>query len=92
MKKYLVLVVDLFVFILLSGIVHVAVAMVAREWAWFASNVLSLAILGYLRVSEIQRLEDQKYEFLRVAEDLYTAIDDVINTDDGPTREVEELK
>ena len=90
MKKYLLLVVDLFVFILLSGVFHFAVAMVAREWAWFVSNVLSLAIIGYLRVSEIQRLEDQKYEFLRVAADLSDAIDDILNTDDGPIKKMEE--
>lgn len=82
MKKYLVLVVDLFVFILLSGNLHFAVAMVAREWAWFVSNVLSLAILGYLRVSEIQRLGEQKYEFLRIAADLSTAIDEIINAEE----------
>ena len=41
MKKYLVLLVDLFVFVVLSGLLHFAVAIVAREWAWVVSNVLS---------------------------------------------------
>lgn len=84
MKKYGILVVDLFVFVVLSGIIHLAVAMIAREWAWFASNVLSLAIIGYLRVEELHRLDEQKREFLRVAEDLSKTIDDILNPGEEP--------
>lgn len=84
MKKYLILVVDLFVFIVLSGIIHFAVSMVAREWAWFVSNVLSLAIIGYLRVEELHRIEDQKNEFIRVASDISNAIDDILNPGEEP--------
>ena len=84
MKKYGVLVVDLFVFVVLSGILHFSVAIVAKEWAWFVSNVLSLAIIGYLRVEELHRLEEQKNEFIRVASDLSNAIDDILNPGEEP--------
>lgn len=84
MKKYVVLLADLFVFVVLSGILHFSVAIVAREWAWFISNVLSLAIIGYLRVEEIHRLDEQKREFLRVAADLSKTIDDILNPGEEP--------
>lgn len=84
MKKYGVLVVDLFVFVVLSGIIHFSVAIVAREWAWFVSSVLSLAIIGYLRVEEIHRLDEQKREFLKVAGELQKAVDDILNPGEEP--------
>lgn len=84
MKKYLILLSDLFVFVVLSGILHFSVAMVAREWAWFVSNVLSLAIIGYLRVEEIHRIEEHKNEFLRVATDLSNTIDVILNSGEEP--------
>ena len=84
MKKYGILVVDLFVFVVLSGIIHLLVAMIAREWAWFASNVLSLAIIGYLRVEELHRTDELFKEFLRVSEDVSKSIDDILNPGEEP--------
>lgn len=84
MKKYLVLIVDLFVFVVLSGILHFAVAIVAREWAWVISNALSLSIIAYLRVDEIRRIEYQTNEFLRVADEVSNALDDILNPDEEP--------
>ena len=84
MKKYGILVVDLFVFVVLSGIIHFLVAIVAREWAWFVSNVLSLAIIGYLRVEELHRTDELFKEFLRVSEDVSKSIDDILNPGEEP--------
>lgn len=84
MKKYLILLSDLFVFVVLSGIIHFSVAIVAREWAWFVSNVLSLAIIGYLRVEEIHRLEENSEEMLKLANETKELLDDILNQDGGP--------
>lgn len=84
MKKYGILVVDLFVFVVLSGIIHFLVAIIARDWAWFVSNVLSLAIIGYLRVEEIREFEELSNEFLKVSNQVQTTLDDILNTGEEP--------
>ena len=82
MKKYLVLLVDLFVFVVLSGLLHFAVVIVAREWAWYISNVLSLSIIAYLRVDEIRRIEEQSEEMLKLTDSIITELDGILNPDE----------
>lgn len=79
MKKYSVLLVDAFVFLALSFILHFFVAMVAKEWAWLVSHVVSLAVIGYLRVEEIQLIHKSQEEYLKVTTELSNAIDDILN-------------
>ena len=81
MKKYLILLADLFVFVVLSGLLHFAVAIVAREWAWYISNVLSLSIIVYLRVDEIRRIEEQSEELLKLTDSIITELDNILNPD-----------
>jgi len=84
MKKYLILVVDFLVFVVLSGIIHFLVAIVAREWAWFVSNVLSLSIIGYLRVEEFRKIEENSEEMLKLANETKELLDGILNQDGGP--------
>ena len=79
MKKYSVLLVDAFIYLTLSFILHFFVAMVSKEWAWLVSHVVSLAVIGYLRVEEIQLIHQSKEEYLKVASELSSAIDDILN-------------
>lgn len=79
MKKYSVLLVDVFVYLALSFVLHFFVAMVAKEWAWLVSHVVSLAVIGYLRVEEIQLIHKTQEEYLKVATELTDAIDDILN-------------
>ena len=79
MKKYSILLVDAFIYLTLSFILHFFVAMVAKEWAWLVSHVVSLAVIGYLRVEEIHLIHKSQEEYLKVTTELSNAIDDILN-------------
>ena len=79
MKKYSVLLVDAFVYLTLSFLLHFFVAMVTKEWAWLVSHVVSFAVLGYLRTEEIHLILKSQEEYLKVTTELTNAIDDILN-------------
>ena len=79
MKKYSVLLVDAFIYLTLSFILHFFVAMVTKEWAWLVSHVVSFAVLGYLRTEEIHLILKSQEEYLKVTTELSNAIDDILN-------------
>ena len=79
MKKYSMLLVDAFVYLTLSFLLHFFVAMVTKEWAWLVSHVVSFAVLGYLRTEEIHLILKSQEEYLKVTTELSNAIDDILN-------------